>query len=183
MKDPGLWAAPAEGQLVASLLGSNSLAPVHRLALEALATDPTAVPGGSGVSVVPPTTRAPGPGGAGRSGERRRAGRGGRGHGRAPGNGPRPAPGAEAGPGDGRPCGGPLAPRSPGPVGTDLPAAHHRHRRRGCQCIALAHRPGVRRPPVSHHDHHDAPGHIEHHQHQHHDLETGALGVIGIVPG
>lgn len=56
VKDPGLWAEQAEGQFVASLLSSAPLVPVHRLTLEALSTDPTSVPGGSGVSVVPPTS-------------------------------------------------------------------------------------------------------------------------------
>jgi hypothetical protein len=56
VKNPGTWGEQAEGSFVASLLSSASLAPVHRLALEALATDPTSVPGASGVSVLPPTT-------------------------------------------------------------------------------------------------------------------------------
>ncbi len=56
VKDPGLWGAQADGTFVASLLSSDSLTPVHRLALEAVATDPTSVPGASGVGVLPPTT-------------------------------------------------------------------------------------------------------------------------------
>jgi hypothetical protein len=56
VKTPGAWGDQAEGSFVASLLSSSSLAPVHRLSLGALATDPTSVPGASGVSVLPPTT-------------------------------------------------------------------------------------------------------------------------------
>jgi hypothetical protein len=56
VKDPGVWGVQADGSFVAALLSSNSLVPVHRLALEALATDPTSVPGASGVGVLPPTT-------------------------------------------------------------------------------------------------------------------------------
>lgn len=50
------WGQVALGQLVAALESSASLAPVHRLALVAVSTDPLGVPGVSGVSVLPPTS-------------------------------------------------------------------------------------------------------------------------------
>ncbi len=55
MSDPGLWDDAALGRLVAALVGSATLAPVHRLALGTFSTDPASVPGASGVSVLPPT--------------------------------------------------------------------------------------------------------------------------------
>ena len=56
LSDPGLWTAGSLGPFVAALVSSTSLAPVHRLSLLALSTDPAWVPGRSGVSVVPPTS-------------------------------------------------------------------------------------------------------------------------------
>jgi hypothetical protein len=53
---PGAWGPVALGQLVAALESSASLAPVHRLDLVAVSTDPVAVPGASGESVLPPTS-------------------------------------------------------------------------------------------------------------------------------
>ena len=54
--DPAVWSDSALGSLVASLIGSDSLAPAHRLALLAVSTEPASVPGGSGLLVVPPTS-------------------------------------------------------------------------------------------------------------------------------
>ena len=56
VSDPGLWTAGSLGPFVAALISSTSLAPVHRLSLLALSTDPASVPGRSGVSVLPPTS-------------------------------------------------------------------------------------------------------------------------------
>jgi hypothetical protein len=56
MSDPGLWDEGAVGQLVAAMVSSATLAPVHRLALLAVSTDPASVPGAGAVSVLPPTT-------------------------------------------------------------------------------------------------------------------------------
>ncbi len=56
MSDPSLWSQGSLGPFVAALVSSASLAPVHRLSLLALSTDPVSVPGRSGVSVVPPTS-------------------------------------------------------------------------------------------------------------------------------
>jgi hypothetical protein len=55
MSDPGAWNAPALGRLVAALVSSRTLAPVHRLAILAVSTDPPAVPATSGVAVLTPT--------------------------------------------------------------------------------------------------------------------------------
>jgi hypothetical protein len=56
MSDPGAWSAAPLGRLVAALVSSRSLAPVHRLAILAVSTDPPAVPATSGVAVLTPTT-------------------------------------------------------------------------------------------------------------------------------
>lgn len=53
---PGLWTPGSLGPFVAALVSSASLAPVHRLSLLALSTVPASVPGGAGVSVLPPTS-------------------------------------------------------------------------------------------------------------------------------
>ena len=55
MSDPGIWNDRALGGLVSAVVSSGTLAPVHRLTLLTLATDPVSVPGASGVSVLPPT--------------------------------------------------------------------------------------------------------------------------------
>jgi hypothetical protein len=56
MSDPSLWTQGSLGPFVVALVSSASLAPVHRLSLLALSTDPASVPGRSGVSVLPPTS-------------------------------------------------------------------------------------------------------------------------------
>jgi hypothetical protein len=55
VSDPGIWNDTALGGLVSALVSSGTLAPVHRLTLSTLSTDPASVPGASGVSVLPPT--------------------------------------------------------------------------------------------------------------------------------
>ena len=55
ISDPGVWGATAVGQLVAALVASPSLAPVHRLTLTAASTDPSLRAGVAGGSVLPPT--------------------------------------------------------------------------------------------------------------------------------
>jgi hypothetical protein len=57
MSDPGIWNDTALGRLASALVSSGTLAPVHRLAFFTFSTDPASVPGASGVSVLPPTTR------------------------------------------------------------------------------------------------------------------------------
>jgi hypothetical protein len=56
IRDPAAWTSTAVSQMVSALVSSPSLAPVHRLALVSVATSPSAVPAGGGVSVVPPTS-------------------------------------------------------------------------------------------------------------------------------
>jgi hypothetical protein len=56
VSDPGIWSSNALGRLVANLVSSGTLAPVHRLSFFTLTTDPASVPGASGVSVLPPTS-------------------------------------------------------------------------------------------------------------------------------
>lgn len=53
---PGAWDTGAAAGFVAALVASPSLAIVRRLALVAIATDPSAVPDASGTAVVPPTS-------------------------------------------------------------------------------------------------------------------------------
>jgi hypothetical protein len=55
MTHPGLWGQAALGPLVAALVSSASLAPVHQLSVLAVSTDPATVPEATGVSVLPPT--------------------------------------------------------------------------------------------------------------------------------
>jgi hypothetical protein len=52
----GAWEDTAVGGLVASLAGSGSLAPAHRITLVTVTTKPAAVPDGAGVSVLSATS-------------------------------------------------------------------------------------------------------------------------------